>query len=306
MSWVRTLAMVAMVVVILSGCAKERGVIQKSAEPTGGAAGQPAAAPATGEAPAAAPAGVDFTGAIVETMDAASYTYVHLKAIDGGEVWVAGPKTAVTVGQVLSIKGGFEMKNFKSNALDRTFERLIMVQSLGTPDTPTDKPTDKPAEGAPAEAATPAPGASPHGDMGGSAGAAQAPGAPAVPSTVAAGSVTKAEGDTGRTVAEVYAQAADLNGKPVAVRGVVVKASIGIMGRNWVHVQDGSGAADKGDHDLTLTTDGSATVGDRVLVTGTLAADRDFGAGYRYKAILEQATITVEAPAPAAAPAPAQ
>jgi len=285
MAMTRTVTMAAMVVALaLGGCVKERGVIQKSAGPEGAAA-SPAEASAKAGAEGGEPgAAVSFTGAIVETMDASSYTYVHLKAIDGSEVWVAGPKTTVSVGQVLSIKGGFEMKGFKSSALDRTFERLIMVQSLGGPDAAKAAPV--PAEEAPA--------AAPHG-MGGDV--AQAPGAPSVPSTVAAGSVAKAEGDTGRTVAEVYAQATDLNGKSVAVRGVVVKASNGIMGRNWIHLQDGTGTAEKGDHDLTLTTDATAKVGDRVLATGTLAADRDFGAGYRYKAIVEQATVTVETPA---------
>ncbi len=282
MATTRTVAAVAVamaVAISLGGCAKERGVIQKSASPSPAAeAGAPSES-------------VSFTGAIVETMDAATYTYVHLKAIDGSERWVAGPKTPVTVGQVLTIKGGFEMKNFKSSALERTFERLIMVNSLGGPE-----PTAAPEE---AEAA-------PHGAMGGAphgAGAdtMQAPGAPSVPATIAAGSVARAEGDAGRAIAEVYAQAADLNGKSVAVRGVVVKVSTGIMGRNWLHIQDGTGAADKGDHDLTLTTEATARAGDRVLITGTLAADRDFGAGYKYKAIVEQATVTVEG---AATPAP--
>lgn len=295
MSMTRTVTMGSMILALaLGGCVKERGVVQKSAESEGQvpAAGAPAAGAPVGAEGGEQGAAVSFTGAIVETMDASTYTYVHLKAIDGSEAWVAGPKTAVSVGQVLSIKGGFEMKNFKSSALERTFEKLIMVSSLGTPDAAKAAPA--PAEGAAPAAAPHGMGGAPHG-MGGDV--AAAPGAPSVPSTVAAGIVAKAEGENGRTVAETYAQAAELSGKSVAVRGVVVKASNGIMGRNWIHVQDGSGAADKGDHDLTLTTDATAKVGDRVLVTGTLAADRDFGAGYKYKTILEQATVTVEAPA---------
>lgn len=270
MSIQRYVAMVLLVGALAqSGCAKERDVVTKSAAPVEASAPE---------------AGITFSGAIVETMDAATYTYVHLKAQDGSELWVAGPKTPVTVGQVLTVKGGFEMKSFKSSALERTFERLVMVNSLGGPE-----PTVSPEK---AEAA-------PHGAMGGAAhgmGAdvAAAPGAPSVPATITAGSVPKAEGETGHTIAEVHAQAADLNGKGVAVRGVVVKVSIGIMSRNWIHIQDGTGAAGKGDHDLTLTTEATAKAGDRVLVTGTLAADRDFGAGYKYKAIVEQATVTVE------------
>jgi hypothetical protein len=34
-----------------------------------------------------------------------------------------------------------------------------------------------------------------------------------------------------------------------------------------------------------------AAVGDTVTVTGTFAKDRDFGAGYLYKAIIEDATV---------------
>ena len=63
------------------------------------------------------------------------------------------------------------------------------------------------------------------------------------------------------------------------------------MGRNWIHVQDGTGRAEDGTDDLTVTTDAPARVGDVITAKGTLAVDRDFGAGYSYKAILEGATL---------------
>jgi hypothetical protein len=103
--------------------------------------------------------------------------------------------------------------------------------------------------------------------------------------------VTKAEGETGRTVAEIFAQKAELKGKTVAVRGKVVKFLSGIMGKNWIHLQDGSGKAEDGTHDVTVTTSGSAAAGDLVVVRGAVGVDRDFGSGYFYGVIIEDAAI---------------
>ena len=95
----------------------------------------------------------------------------------------------------------------------------------------------------------------------------------------------------GKTVATVWAERIALAGKPVVVRGKVVKYLGGILGKNWLHIRDGSGSADVGDFDLTVTTDEVAAVGDVVVVRGTVRADKDFGAGYKYAVIVEDATI---------------
>lgn len=78
--------------------------------------------------------------------------------------------------------------------------------------------------------------------------------------------------------------------KEVVVRGKVVKFLAGIMGRNWIHLQDGTG--DAGTNDLTVTTEQTAAAGDVVAIKGTLAVDKDFGAGYRYAVIVEKASVT--------------
>ena len=85
---------------------------------------------------------------------------------------------------------------------------------------------------------------------------------------------------------------AERAGKPVTLRAKVVKYSPQIMGKNWLHLQDGSGAA--GSNDLTVTSDVTANVGDTVLVKGPLTLDKDFGYGYKYDVILEDAKVTVE------------
>ena len=102
--------------------------------------------------------------------------------------------------------------------------------------------------------------------------------------------ITPAEG--GQTIAGIFAGKADLAGKPVKVRGKVVKFSPEIMGKNWLHLQDGTGAA--GTNDLTVTTGAMVKKGDTVTVSGVLVIDKDFGYGYAYDVIIEDADVTVE------------
>ena len=102
--------------------------------------------------------------------------------------------------------------------------------------------------------------------------------------------VEKASG--GVTVAEIYGQSAGLAGQNVTLRGRVVKFTPNIMGTNWIHVQDGTGS--QGTHDLTVTTSATVQVGDMVVVKGAVTVDKDFGAGYRYAVIIENADVTVE------------
>jgi hypothetical protein len=104
--------------------------------------------------------------------------------------------------------------------------------------------------------------------------------------------IAKAEG--GKTIQEIFDEKASLAGSKVTVRGKAVKVNSGIMGKNWVHIRDGSGA--NGDNDLTITTASPSLpdVGDLVLVTGTVALDQDFGVGYQYDVILQDAEITLE------------
>lgn len=92
-------------------------------------------------------------------------------------------------------------------------------------------------------------------------------------------------------IADLYEQKGQLNGKTVTIEGNVVKVSEAIMGKNWIHIQDGSGS--EGTNDIVFTSETqSATVGDHVVATGTVATDKDFGYGYFYSVIVENATFT--------------
>lgn len=103
--------------------------------------------------------------------------------------------------------------------------------------------------------------------------------------------IKKAEG--GRTVAEVFADKDQLAGQQVTVRGKVVKTRANIMGKNWIHVRDGSGAENS--NDLTVTTsDTPPIVGTTVLVTGKVSRNKDLGLGYKYDVLIEDAKVVAE------------
>ena len=103
-------------------------------------------------------------------------------------------------------------------------------------------------------------------------------------------SIKKAKG--GYTVEELYIKKDQLDGKKVKVRGKVVKFNPNIMGKNWLHLQDGTGKP--GANDITVTTRQNANIGGIVLVTGVLVTNKDFGGGYRYEVMLDDAAIAAE------------
>lgn len=108
---------------------------------------------------------------------------------------------------------------------------------------------------------------------------------------VAVTKAAKAEGPDGRTVAEVNANRAALKGKPVAIRATVVKFTGGVMGKNWIHLRDGSGSAADGSNDIVVTSQADFKVGEVVVVRGIVRTDVDLGSGYFYKVIVEDATV---------------
>ena len=235
----------------------------------------------------------DISGTILETMDAAGYTYMNLDTGDK-QVWVAIPQSKVSEGDKISALEGMEMKNFHSNSFDRTFDSIIFSPGLAgaAPMSPhgnsaPQKPAadDSFASAVEAERGASSGGAAPIQPQQGSGGSM---GAIAPFSETA---VEKAEGENGFTVAEIFEQAKDLDGKKVRVRGQVVKYNANIMGRNWLHLQDGSGDPMQNSHDLVVTTTDQLDSPKVITIEGVVAADKDFGAGYNYVVIIEDSAI---------------
>ena len=103
--------------------------------------------------------------------------------------------------------------------------------------------------------------------------------------------VEKADGDNAYTVGELYEQGEALEGQTVRIKAQVVKFSPAIMDRNFIHLQDGSGSEADRTHNLVATSQENVEVGDTVTLEGTLAANKDFGAGYTYQVIVEDTQI---------------
>jgi hypothetical protein len=248
-----------------------------------------------GAAPgAAAPASQVMRGKVLEKLDAPPYSYLKLKT-DSGETWAAVPAADVKVDEEVGVTNSFPMQNFESKSLNRKFD-VVYFGTLDGGHGPGDGHDHGPQAGAPAGMGGP---------MGGGAMGAGAPQLPpgmtmgtqhktaaAGPSDVKVEKVAKAQGADARTVAEVYAQKASLGDKPVTIRAKVVKFSPGIMGRNWIHLRDGTGTAEKADHDLTVTTSEDTEVGQVVTIKGVVRTDKDFGSGYAYPVIVEDAKIS--------------
>ena len=95
-----------------------------------------------------------------------------------------------------------------------------------------------------------------------------------------------------KTIAAVYKDKATLVGKTISAQGKVVKVNNGIMGRNFVHVQDGTG--DASSNNLVVTSQQTAKVGDQVTISGVVVLNRDFGSGYAYPLLIEEASVTVK------------
>lgn len=248
---------VASAVLVLSS------VVACTPTPPASATATAASAPAPAAAPAMARAANGYTGSIAETMDSGGYTYAKLKGATG-EVWVAAPVFDAKVGETVSVSLDMPMANFQSKTLNRTFEMLYFVQEVARNGQPLT------AANAPAAPA-----------LMGSHGAASA--APVVQ--------TLDPPAGGLSVADVFAKQAALSGTPVTVRGTVVKFNGGIMDRNWLHIQDGSGTADAKTNDLTITTAADVKVGNVVTLTGIVGTKKDFGSGYAYDVIIEKATL---------------
>jgi hypothetical protein len=245
-------------VLALVGC-QSNGSSESGTTSSSASAGSPAAE-------ATAPASEYFTGPVVETMNAGGYTYVQ---VDTGseKIWAAGPQQEMEVGTEVTISKAMPMPGFRSETLERTFDTLYFVSSFDR----GAGPTSSPAAGMPETG---------HGEMTSAPSAADA--------NIDLTGIEPAD----QTVAALYEDRAELAGKTVRVRGKVIKALPGIMGTNWLHVQDGTGS--EGQNDLTVTSDQLADVGATVVVEGVLGTDRDFGAGYRYDIIIENASVEVE------------
>jgi hypothetical protein len=211
-----------------------------------------------------APQGASIKGEVLEAIDVDPYTYLRVRTHEG-ETWAAVNKAPVKKGAEVTIKDAVVMNNFESKALKKTFDRIVFGSLAG----------------AGAGSGAPPPG----GDLG------QIHGGLAQTPDVGDIRVAKAKGPDARTVAEIVGKKAELKDKPVMVRGKVVKFTPNVMGKNWIHLRDGTGSAADNTNDILVTTSEQTEVGDVIVAKGVVRTDVNLGAGYSYKVLVEDATV---------------
>ncbi len=262
----------------LTACSKDKPEEQAGTSPA-----QQQTAPEAGTA-AVPPAPV--TGKVLETVDAAGYTYINV-ATDSGERWIAVNQSVIEVGEEITFMDGMVMQNFFSKSLDRTFPQITFSPGLAGKGA---IPPGMPPTGTGAESFSQA--LTTEGGLGAPASGDMTTGSKKAVVEFAEIKVDKAAGENSYTVAEIFSKATELNGQTIVVRGKVVKVSPRIMGRNWIHIQDGTGSPEESTHDLVITTSVEAGADwDIITMEGVLAANKDFGSGYSYSVIIEDATV---------------
>ena len=198
-------------------------------------------------------------GSVSKVVDVPGYTYVEVETGEG-TVWAAAPSVSVKAGDTVSFATGMAMSDFYSKTLQRKFEVIYFVDRFISNSGTTS--IDNEAAAA-------------HGSM------------DVQEAAVPVEGIRKADG--GYTVAEIFARGDELNGKPMRVRGQVVKFTAGVMNTNWLRIRDGST-----NQDLIVPSDATAAVNDVVLVEGELVINMDLGQGYVLPAVLQDAEVTIE------------
>jgi hypothetical protein len=201
------------------------------------------------------PAGVRSVKAI-ESMYASNYTYINVDE-NGKTFWIAIPQMEIKVGENLYFSKSMEMKNFKSETLNRTFESVLFVDDLSKSPSNNNMPQLHP-----------------------------------IPTTTKEDKINIQKLPGGKSIAEIFSGMKNLNGKTVKVRGKVMKYNPGIMATNWIHIQDGTSS--QGDYDLLVTSDTEAQLGQVITAEGKVVTNKDFGSGYAYKVLIENAKIKIE------------
>lgn len=226
-------------------------------------------------------------GTVVEKIDASNYTYLRLKQTAPNEdIWVAVPQINIKIGAKASLSKPIPMFGYQSKTLKRKFDRIYF--------------------GVLAEQAKEIAESSGRGHWlpGVSKNKSATPVGTNNPLHPTAGDqkivfdinkikVKKAEGTNSVTVSELFAKKENLKAKTIVVRGKIVKYNADILGKNWLHIADGTGSMKDKNNDITVITDGKAKLGDIVLVTGKVVVDKKLDP-YFFPVAIEDAQIKVQ------------
>jgi hypothetical protein len=193
---------------------------------------------------------------VIDKIEVKGYNYLQVSE-NKEDYWIAVPTMDIQVGETVYFSKFMVMKGFKSETINRTFDNILFIEDARKSATPQEM------------------------------------------KNIHSGSTTVEKQDIsieplsdGLTIEKIFEVKSTLNEKLVKVKGKVVKYNRQIMKRNWIHIQDGTGT--EKDYDLVITSQDEVKVGDIIIAEGKLATDKDFGAGYFFSVIIEDAKISKE------------
>ena len=193
---------------------------------------------------------------VLEVLQSDSYTYLNVS--EGfKEYWIATAKNDFQVNDELYYLEGLEMRNLDSKELERTFEKIVFVDLMSKD--PIDKVKQAHA------------------------------GSNKVMMGKSAEKINIEKVENGISLSDLFSALDKYSSQEVIVRGKIVKYNAAILGKNWIHIQDGTDF--NGNFDLTITSESVVNVGDTVTFKGTINLNKDFGSGYTYDVIMEEASI---------------
>ncbi len=188
-----------------------------------------------------------------EVIQAGEYTYLNVSE-KRKKTWLVVPAIKAAKGDKISYTGGLEMTDFHSKELNRTFPGIILLESVSS---------------------------QPTGGMKNSMHVAEV--------KTEKINILIGPGEGCISIAELLKTKADYSGKTVKVKGKVTKYNPAILGKNWIHIQDGTEFNSA--FDLTITTDSQVAVGDTVTFEGKITLKKDFGYGYFYDTLMEDGKL---------------
>ena len=194
---------------------------------------------------------------VEEVVQTSNYTYLKVSE-NNADFWIAVNSQEASPGEVYYYGEALEMNNFNSKELNRTFETIYFVQGISK------EPVTAVAEN-------------------------KLPAKPVQPNITMKEGVSVAPAQDGLSIAKLYADRSAYAGKKIKMKGQVTKINEGVMGKNWIHLQDGTN--DGENFDLTVTTLDQVKVDDIVAFEGTITLKKDFGYGYFYEVIMEDAKL---------------
>ncbi|RLD39542.1 MAG: hypothetical protein DRI74_00425 [Bacteroidetes bacterium] len=195
---------------------------------------------------------------VLETIDVASYVYILGKE-NGAKYWYATNVRDVNKGDTFFYDNPLVMKDFYSRELDRPFDEILFLSRIAKNPIELNKPKTETVSKANGKIKT------------------------------KQIEISIDKPDNTISIAQLFKQKDVFKGQEVIIKGEVVKFSPQIMNTNWIHIQDGTSF--NGKYDLTITSQENVNVGDILTFKGFIAVDKDFGYGYFYEFLMEEAEI---------------